>query len=98
MSFVVGSNGKAVKKKTGWMPDWASWVSHIAITTGTGLMFLGSGFTPKQTAALLTAGMIWWVNREEEQDGIRSLDDYMDIAGPLLVTAGFWVLAFWPGE
>jgi len=101
MSFVVNSDGKAVEKKEkkkSWMPNWFTWLTHSGIQAGCGVLFLLSGFSRKETAALLSAGMIWWVNREEEQDGIRSLDDYMDMAGPLLVTIGFWVFAFWPGS
>jgi len=92
---IVSSTGK-VQKKKGWMPDWVSWITHGLIHFGCGVMFLLSGFSRKETAALLTAGMIWWVNREEEQDGIRSKDDYGDMIVPFLVTVGFWILAFVP--
>ncbi len=76
------------------IPNWLTWILHGLIHAGVGVMFWSSGFTLKQTASLMTAGLVWWTDREESQDGFRKPDDYLDLVGPTIATGVFWVLAF----
>jgi hypothetical protein len=62
------------------VPNWFCW---ILLHAGIGATFIFSGFSFKETAALLTAGLIWWIDKENIQDWI----------GPAFITVFFWFLA-----
>lgn len=75
------------------MPDWLTWILHGLVHAAVGCLLYTAEFTMHQVAVLLTVSLIWWIDREESQDGYRKTDDYMDLLGPVLVTIVWWILA-----
>jgi hypothetical protein len=77
-----------------WMPkyiwDPVTWITHAVIQ----LVIWKAGMMTGGTlwaAFLCSAALPIWIEREFQQGGIKSLDDYMDLLGPALVTVWAWV-------